>query len=55
MTEGGAMVGWILIGVFYVLGFGLFGLAGGLGGAAEAFQRWGRASSRVRSSAGSSS
>jgi hypothetical protein len=49
------MVGWILIGVFYVLGFGLFGWAGGLGGAAEAFRTWGRASSCLRSSAGSSS
>jgi hypothetical protein len=49
------MTGWILIAVFYIVALVSFRLAGGLGGAAEAFRRWGRASSALRSNRGSSS
>lgn len=36
------MWSWIVIAVLYALGMGFFSLLGGLGGAADAFQRWGR-------------
>jgi hypothetical protein len=49
------MVGWILIAVLYLVGIGLFRFVGGVGSAGEAFQRWGRASSILRSNSGSSS
>jgi hypothetical protein len=49
------MTGWIVIIVFYLVALVSFGWAGGLGGAAEAFRRWGRASSALRSNPGSSS
>lgn len=39
---------WIVIGVLYMLGVGFFRLLGGFGAAAEALQRWGRASASVR-------
>jgi hypothetical protein len=39
---------WVVIGVLYVLGIGFFQLLGGLGAAAEALQRWGRASAIAR-------
>jgi hypothetical protein len=37
------MVQWLIIAVLYVLGFGLFGLLGGLSSAADAFRSWGEA------------
>jgi hypothetical protein len=49
------MTGWILIAVLYLVGMGFFGLVGGFGSAGEAFRRWGRASSHLRSNPGSSS
>lgn len=42
------MLEWIVIVALYVLGMGLFHLLGGLGAAAEAFQKWGAASARKR-------
>lgn len=39
---------WIVIVVLYALGMGFFHLLGGLGAAAEAIERWGRASSAGR-------
>jgi uncharacterized membrane protein HdeD (DUF308 family) len=49
------MKDWIIIVGLYALVVGLFHILGGLGAAAEAFQRWGAAhttteNSRVRSS-----
>jgi hypothetical protein len=35
---------WILIGVLYLLAFGLFRWLGGIASAASAIQRWGHAS-----------
>jgi hypothetical protein len=55
VTQGGAMVDWIPIIVFYLVALGAFRFAGGLGSAADAFRRWGRASSGFRESPGSSS
>ena len=49
------MTDWILIIVFYLVALVSFGWAGGLGSAGEAFCRWGRASTGVRSNPGSSS
>jgi hypothetical protein len=37
------MLGWILIGVLYVLGMGFFHWLGGIAAAGEAIQRWGHA------------
>lgn len=45
---------WIVVVVLYVFGMGLFRILGGFRGAAEAFRRWGEASSSVRSSGSSS-
>ncbi len=36
---------WIVVGFLYVLGMTFFHVLGGLGAAAEAFRRWGGASS----------
>jgi hypothetical protein len=49
------MTDWILIIVFYLVALVSFGWAGGLGSAAEAFRRWGHASSVLRTKPGSSS
>ena len=46
---------WIVIGVLYLVGAGVFSLLGGVGSAADALRRWGEASSVLRSRAGSSS
>jgi hypothetical protein len=46
---------WIVILVLYVLSLGLFRILGGLRGSADTFRRWGRASSALRMSPGSSS
>jgi hypothetical protein len=49
------MTDWIVIGVFYLVALVSFGFAGGFGSAGEAFRRWGRASTGLRSNPGSSS
>ena len=48
---------WIVIGVVYLLSWGVFVGLGGFGAAGEAFQRWGRASAtrRLRRASPSSS
>lgn len=46
---------WIVVCVLYALGMGFFHVLGGLGSAAEAFRRWGEASSRARIGASSTS
>jgi hypothetical protein len=38
----------IVIGILYLLGLGFFQRIGGLPGAADAFQSWGRASASAR-------
>jgi hypothetical protein len=38
----------IVIGVLYVVVFGVFHRVGGLAGAADAFESWGRASASAR-------
>jgi hypothetical protein len=39
---------WIVTGVLYVLGIGFFRWLGGIGAAADAFERWGRATAERR-------
>ena len=39
-------IGWVLIGLGYLLALGLFTWLGGFARAAEAFRSWGRAASR---------
>ena len=39
---------WIIIGLLYVFGIAFFRLLGGVDSAADAIQRWGRASARRR-------
>jgi hypothetical protein len=46
---------WIWIGVLYALGMGFFHWLGGIGSAADAIRRWGRASSAHRQPMSSSS
>ena len=46
---------WIGIALLYLLGMGLFGWLGGIGSAADAFSRWGRATAERRRDAVSSS
>ena len=46
---------WLPYLALYVLGLVVFRLLGGLGAAASAFRRWGRGSSGLRPSPGSSS
>jgi len=48
------MVSWIVIGVLYVLGIGLFRLLGGVGAASDAISQWGRATAARRRTASSS-
>ena len=36
------MLGWVVVGVLYVLGMGFFRWLGGIGAAADAIQHWGR-------------
>ncbi len=48
------MKDWIVVGVLYVLGIGIFRLFGGISAAGEALQRWGRSSSSARQAHGSS-
>jgi hypothetical protein len=40
---------WIIVGVLYFLGMGLFHVLGGLGAASDTLRRWGEASSTIRS------
>jgi hypothetical protein len=49
------MWSWIIVGVLYVFGMGLFCLLGGLGAAADALQRWGRSRASTRADAASPS
>jgi hypothetical protein len=42
------MWSWIIVGVLYLLGMGLFQLLGGLGAAGEGFRRWGESASALR-------
>lgn len=42
------MWSWLIIAVLYALGMGFFSLLGGLGGAADAFQKWGSRSGSAR-------
>jgi hypothetical protein len=46
---------WVVILVLYVLALGFFRILGGFGAAADAFRRWGNASSDFRTNPGSSS
>jgi hypothetical protein len=46
---------WIVVLVLYGLGMGFFHVLGGLGAAAEALERWGRASSVVQTNRASPS
>jgi hypothetical protein len=50
------MLSWIVVIVLYLSGMGFFRLLGGVGGAADALERWGRnsASERLTRSSGSS-
>jgi hypothetical protein len=48
------MLSWIVIGVLYVLGIGLFRWLGGIGAAADAISQWGRATAARRRPAQSS-
>ena len=49
------MLSWIWIPVLYVVGFGLFGLLGGISAAGDAISRWGREIAEQRRFAVSSS
>jgi hypothetical protein len=49
------MKDWLIIAVLYGFGAGFFRLLGGMNAAGEALRRWGRASSAVKASPGSSS
>jgi hypothetical protein len=42
------MLSWIVIAALYLFGMGFFSLLGGLGGAAEALERWGSDCSSIR-------
>jgi hypothetical protein len=46
---------WIVVVVLYALGMGSFHVIGGLGAAADAFERWGRHSASARGRRASSS
>jgi hypothetical protein len=46
---------WIIIAVLYVLVLAFFHFLGGLGAAADAMRRWGKASASIRTNPGSSS
>jgi hypothetical protein len=49
------MRGWMVIAVLYTLFLAFFRFLGGLGAAADALRRWGKASASIRSNPGSSS
>jgi hypothetical protein len=42
------MLSWIVVIVLYLFGMGFFYLLGGLGGAADALERWGSSCSSIR-------
>jgi hypothetical protein len=44
------MTSWIVTGLLYLLSMGLFGLAGGVHAAGEAFKRWGETTAGLRPS-----
>jgi hypothetical protein len=48
------MLSWIWVPILYVVGFGLFGLLGGISAAGDAIARWGRENSESRRCAVSS-
>ena len=43
------MWSWVVVAVLYALGMGFLSLLGGLGGAADAFQKWGSKTGSARS------
>jgi hypothetical protein len=45
---------WIVVVVLYLVGIGLFRILGGFGAAANAFRRWGKATSSLRNNPSSS-
>jgi len=49
-----AMKDWIIVGICYGFGMGVFRLLGGINAAGDALRRWGRASSAVKASSSSS-
>jgi hypothetical protein len=49
------MIEWIVIGVLYVVGIGIFRMLGGLSSAGEAMRQWGRSRAGYREACGSSS
>jgi hypothetical protein len=48
------MLSWIWIPVLYAVGFGLFGVLGGISAAGDAISRWGRGTAEQRRCAVSS-
>ena len=46
------MTGWIVTGVLYVLGIGIFRWLGGVAAAGDAIARWGRATAEKRRRSG---
>jgi hypothetical protein len=49
------MVQWLIVGLSYTLGFGLFAVLGGLSSAGEAFRSWGESVATRRDRAAASS
>jgi hypothetical protein len=49
------MLQWLIIGALYFVGFGFFGLIGGLGSAGDAIRSWGESAAARHSRAASSS
>jgi hypothetical protein len=49
------MLQWLIIGLLYFLGFGFFGLIGGLSSAGDAFRSWGESAAARRGRIASSS
>jgi hypothetical protein len=49
------MLSWIVVVVLYLFGMGFFYLLGGVGGAAEALERWGSNCSSIRGRTSSTS
>ena len=48
LPYGLAMIGWIVIGVLYVIGVGFFHWLGGIASAGDAISEWGRRSTAER-------
>jgi hypothetical protein len=49
MTKGRQMWDWVTIVVLYLIAVGFFALLGGVSGAADALEGWGRRSASTRS------